>query len=266
MADIKWIKIVVNIFDDEKIKLIEKMPEADALLVIWFKILCLSGKTNRSGLLMLSDKIYYTDEMLSSLFNRPLNTIRLALETFKKFGMIEIINDAYYITNWEKHQNIETLDKVREQTRLRVKKYREKLIESNANCNVTVTECNATEEERRKKNKNKKEEGEEEVNRIPWQDILIVWNDLPSPIKPLRNITDRRKDKVKARINSLKLTIEDILKAINNIKQSKFLQGGNGKQWIVDFDWIFKNDTNFTKVLEGRYNDKEVSNGPTKPR
>nr|WP_278046076.1 phage replisome organizer N-terminal domain-containing protein [Clostridium acetobutylicum] len=45
------------------------MPEADALLVIWFKILCLSGKTNRSGLLMLSDKIYYTDEMLSSLFN-----------------------------------------------------------------------------------------------------------------------------------------------------------------------------------------------------
>ena len=79
MAEIKWIKIVTDIFDDEKIKLIEKLPDADAMLVIWFKILCLAGKSNKSGMLLLSDRIYYTDEMLSGLFNRPLSVVRMAL-------------------------------------------------------------------------------------------------------------------------------------------------------------------------------------------
>lgn len=165
MADVKWIKIVTDVFDDEKIRLIEKMPEADSLIVIWFKLLCLAGKTNRSGLLMLNDKLYYTDEMLSSLFNRSLTIIRMALEVFERFQMIEIINNSYYISNWEKHQNIETLDKVREQTKIRVNRHRQKLIDSNATCNVTVTECNATELELDKKeNKNKKENKKEIKN------------------------------------------------------------------------------------------------------
>lgn len=258
MAEVKWIKIVTDIFDDEKIKLIEKMPEADTLLVIWFKILCLAGRTNRSGLLMLSDKIYYTDEMLSGLFNRPLNTVRLALKTFQEFGMIELINEAYFITNWEKHQNIESLDKVREQTRLRVQKYRQKLIDSNATGNVTVTECNATEEEEEKELEEDKEiDKEEDKNKkIEWNKILVFWNDLPSPIKSVKAITDRRKDKIKARVNSLNLTTDDIIQAINNIKMSKFLQGQNSRQWIIDFDWLFKDDNRFSKVLEGQYNDK----------
>ena len=41
MAEIKWIKIATNIFDDEKLLLIETMPEADAIIVIWFKLLCI---------------------------------------------------------------------------------------------------------------------------------------------------------------------------------------------------------------------------------
>ena len=46
MADIKWIKITTDIFDDEKILLIESLPEADSIIVIWFKLLCLAGKMN----------------------------------------------------------------------------------------------------------------------------------------------------------------------------------------------------------------------------
>ena len=48
MADIKWIKITTDIFNDEKILLIEQMPEADTLLVIWFKLLCMAGRQNGS--------------------------------------------------------------------------------------------------------------------------------------------------------------------------------------------------------------------------
>ncbi|WP_204243839.1 phage replisome organizer N-terminal domain-containing protein, partial [Clostridium botulinum] len=75
IAEVKWIKIVTDIFDDEKILLIENMPEADSIIVIWFKLLCLAGKMNNSGVFMLNEKIAYTDEMLATIFRRQLNIV-----------------------------------------------------------------------------------------------------------------------------------------------------------------------------------------------
>jgi len=125
MSEIKWIKITTDMFDDEKIKLIEAMPEADMILIIWIKLLTLAGKKNVNGYIFLTENIPYTDEMLATIFNRPVNTIRLALDVFKKFNMIEYDdNNNLKITNWEKHQNIEGLEKIREQNRLRVQKKR----------------------------------------------------------------------------------------------------------------------------------------------
>ena len=93
MSDIKWIKISTTIFDDEKIKLIESMPDRDSILIIWIKLLTQAGKCNATGHLILSQSIPYTDEMLSAIFNRPLNTVRMALDIFEKFGMIDLEND-----------------------------------------------------------------------------------------------------------------------------------------------------------------------------
>ena len=154
MSEIKWIKITTDIFDDEKICLIDALPDHDAILVIWFKILALAGKHNRNGLLMMSDKVYYTDEMLATIFRRPLNTVRMALGIFEQFGMVEIIDGIIALPNWEKHQNIDGMEKIKTQTRNRVAKYREKqknlALGGNVTCNVTVTESNATEEDRDK--------------------------------------------------------------------------------------------------------------------
>jgi phage replisome organizer N-terminal domain protein len=150
MSEIKWIKITTDIFDDEKIRLIDALPDHDAILVIWFKILALAGKHNRNGLLMMSDKVHYTDEMLATIFQRPLNTVRMALGVFEQFGMIEIIDGVITLPNWEKHQNIDGMEKIKEQTRNRVARHREKqkkLARGNVTCNVTVTGSNALEEE-----------------------------------------------------------------------------------------------------------------------
>jgi predicted phage replisome organizer len=147
MAEVKWIKLSTNMFEDEKIRLIESMPESDMLLIIWIKLLSQAGKTNANGYIYLNENIPYTDEMLATIFNRPLNIVRLALKTFEDFGMIEISNENFIaISNWEKHQNVEGLDKIRQQTRNRVAKHREnkKLNEGNDTGNVTVTHGNAT--------------------------------------------------------------------------------------------------------------------------
>lgn len=157
MSEIKWIKITTDIFDDEKICLIDALPDHDAILVIWFKILALAGKHNRNGLLMMSDKVHYTDEMLATIFRRPLNTVRMALGIFEQFGMVEIIDGVITLPNWEKHQNIDGMEKIKEQTRNRVARHREKqknLALGNVTCNVTVTQGNALEEEG-DKNKNR---------------------------------------------------------------------------------------------------------------
>ena len=165
MADVKWIKITTDIFDDEKILLIESMPEADAIIVIWFKLLTLAGKQNNDGIFMLNDKIPYTDEMLSTIFRRPLQVVRLALTVFEQFGMIEIVNNTITIPNWEKHQNIDGLEKIREQNRKRVAKHREKqkLLESN----VTVTLSNATDKNRLDQNRLDKNVVKHIRNQIP---------------------------------------------------------------------------------------------------
>ena len=139
--EVKWIKICTDIFDDEKMLLIESMPDADGIIVVWFKLLCMAGKQNNSGVFVFNDKIAYTDEMLATIFRRPLSIIRLALKTFEEFGMVKIVdNNIITIPNWEKHQNLERLERVKEQNNQRVIKHREKqkLIANNRkNAHVT---------------------------------------------------------------------------------------------------------------------------------
>ena len=153
MAEIQWIKIVTDIFDNRKIRLLEKMPEGDSIIVIWFKLLCLAGQTNDNGLIYLTREVPYTPEMLADGFNRPLNTVKMALLTFERFGMIEIVNDVIMLPGWEKYQNVDGMERIREQTRKRVAQHRAKqkalaLPTGNVTCNVTVTPGNAPEEEK----------------------------------------------------------------------------------------------------------------------
>lgn len=126
MADVKWIKIVTDIFDNRKIRQIESLPDGDSIIVVWIKLLCLAGNTNDSGLVYFTREIPYTDQMLATTFNRPLTTVQMALRIFEQFEMIEVIDDFLHISNWEKYQNVEGMDKIREQNRLRKQRQRER--------------------------------------------------------------------------------------------------------------------------------------------
>lgn len=169
------------------------MPEADSILVIWIKLLSQAGKTNASGYIYLNENIPYTEEMLSTLFNRPLGTVRLALQTFKDFGMIEIDDNHFIsISNWEKHQNVEGMEKIREQTRKRVQRYREqkkiKSDECNVTRNVTVTDGNATDIEL-----------DRDIDNIPYVEIVDYLNEkTDSKFKSKARAT---REKIKARWN-----------------------------------------------------------------
>lgn len=111
MTEVKWIKIATDIFDDEKILLIESLPDSYAVITAWFKLLCLAGKQNNDGVFLMNDKIAYTDKMLATIFRMKESTVRLALDTFERFGMIQKIDGTITIPNWNKHQTLDAYEK-----------------------------------------------------------------------------------------------------------------------------------------------------------
>lgn len=167
MAEVKWIKITTDVFDDEKILLIENLPERDSLIVIWFKLLCLAGKQNNSGVFMFSNRMPYTDEMLATIFRRPINTVRLALATFQQYGMIDIIDDVITIPNWNKHQSLDAYEKKKARDRLYQAERRaaqKALIGESSDKSSDIVVSDKEEDKERDKNKkeNKKEKSKKE--------------------------------------------------------------------------------------------------------
>lgn len=272
---VKWIKICSDIFDDEKIMLIENLPSADSIIVIWFKLLCLAGKNNNSGVFILNDKIAYTDEMLATVFRRDINTVRLALKTFENYGMIEIVSGVYTIPNWGKYQNLDKIEQKSQYMRNYMQEYRKKQKDKiecktnsklygkvNSKTNVSSAEVYNKELDNKELD-NKEKEIEEENDLIVSKDtirqtdvqrIIDEWNTLEEfGITPVKRMTPKREQAVKARIRQNHM--DDILEAIENIRHSSFLQGQNKEGWMITFDWFLK-PGNFAKVFEGNYLDK----------
>ena len=244
MSEIKWIKITTDIFDDEKICLIDALPDPDAILVIWFKILTLAGKHNSNGLLMMTDKVHYTDEMLATIFRRPLNTVRMAIGVFEQFGMIEIIDGIISLPNWEKHQNVDGMEKIKEQTRNRVAKYRKKqknLALGNVTGNVTVTDGNALEED---KNKNRLDK-DKNITTTSSENILELFQ---SEFRRLLSGFEIEEINHLLNENDVDLVKEALKTAINSGKPNIKYIGGILRNWQMN---------NVTTVEQVRQSEKK---------
>lgn len=163
MAEVKWIKLMTDMFDNSKIKFIRSLPEGNNIVLFWIMLLTKAGKCNSKGFIFLTENIPYTPSMLASELDFEINTVNLALETLKKLNMIQVSNEIMEISNWSEYQNLEGMDKIREQNRIRKRKQRDREKELKLEGgHVMSRDSHATEEERRirKKNKNKKEEKE----------------------------------------------------------------------------------------------------------
>lgn len=151
MSEISWIKLAADVFDNRKIRQIEVMPEGDTIIVIWFKLLTIAGRTNDGGRIYFMQDMPYTEEMLATAFGRPLSMIRLALEVFEQFRMIEVVDDIICLPGWEKYQNVDGMERARELARLRKQKQRanQKLLSAgndmSRDSHVTVTHGHAVE-------------------------------------------------------------------------------------------------------------------------
>lgn len=160
MADVKWIKIAVDIFDDEKMILISDLPKGDSIMIVWIKLLCLAGKMNNNGVFALSNGLAYTDKMLAAVLKCKISTVKTALQAFEQFGMIEIIDGVITIPNWNKHQSLDSYEKKKERDKIYQRSRREEQKEKIADvrrlsddCQTTQSSYVAVSEENKKENK-----------------------------------------------------------------------------------------------------------------
>jgi predicted phage replisome organizer len=192
VAEVKWIKLTTDMFDNRKIKHLRRLPDGNNIVLIWVMLLSMAGRCNAGGMIFLTENIPYTPKMLADELDFEENTVRLALEALEQLNMIVTDCGFFAIAGWEEYQNIEGMEKLREQTRKRVAKHREKKLLSGSNVtrNVTVTQGNATDIDK------DKEKDIEEDNII-----------LPSPAKRTKHkygeynnvlLTDDELEKLKA--------------------------------------------------------------------
>jgi predicted phage replisome organizer len=252
MADIKWIKLTTDMFDNRKIKHLRRLPEGNNIVLIWVMLLTMAGRCNSGGMIFLTENIPYTPKMLADELDFEENTVQLALTALEQLNMIVTNNGYFAIAGWEEHQNAEGMEKIREQTRIRVAKYREnqKLLCGNVTSNVTVTQGNATEED-------KEEEKELDIDidkeRIDLQSIVDLYNSICKSFPTVRSLSEARKKAIRARLNTY--SFDDLKSVFENAENSSFLKGSNDRNWQANFDWLMA-DKNIVKVLEGQYADK----------
>ncbi|WP_313152811.1 phage replisome organizer N-terminal domain-containing protein [Lacrimispora sp.] len=264
MADVKWIRLSIDMFDNRKIKYLRSLPDGDKIILIWVALLTIAGRCNAGGMIFLTENIPYTTKMLGDELDFEENTIILALNALRKLGMIQNHDEALLITGWEEHQNIDGLEKIREQSRKRVAKHRDKQKELSCNVTVTpeVTQSNAIErelelEEELEREREEEKEGDKEKEKrenINYQQIADMYNATCVSLPRVVTLSEDRKRTIKARLK--KYTIDQLQTLFSMAESSDFLSGRTDNWKGADYDWLMK-EKNVPKVLEGKYDNKD---------
>lgn len=147
MADVKWIKLTTDMFDNRKIKHLRRLPDGNNIVLLWIMLLTMAGRCNAGGMIFLTENIPYTPKMLADELDFEENTIILGLQALENLNMVVTNDGCFTIAGWEEYQNINGLETIREQNRIRKQKQRERQRLGDGmsrDSHGTVTLCHAT--------------------------------------------------------------------------------------------------------------------------
>lgn len=261
MSDVKWIKITTDMFDNRKIRHLRKLPEGNSIVLIWVMLLAMAGKCNDHGKIYLTENIPYTPKMLADELDFEENTVQLALQALEQLDMIVLECEYFSITGWEEHQNIEGMDRIREQNRIRKQRQREKerLI---AESRVMSRDSHAIEEDKERDIDKEEDKNKESKEKVTCQQVVDLYRSICISYPSVKTLSEARKKAIRARLKVYSL--EDFRKMFEKAEASAFLKGANNRNWSANFDWLLK-DANFAKVLDGNYDNKPRQTENAKP-
>ena len=132
MADVKWIKMMVGMFDGMSFKKIKRAKIGgesfrDKLTAVWFELMDLAGRCNHNGAFISSGGIPFTNmEDIATQIDRDEEELKLCMGFYIREGMVTIENDVYSLSNWGEYQNLDGMEKIRESKRLAQARWRAK--------------------------------------------------------------------------------------------------------------------------------------------
>lgn len=250
-----WLKLKEDFFEEDTLAWLEEQTNGKEYCLFYLKLCLKSLKTN--GILIRNVGqilIPYDVKKLGEITKTDIDTVTVAMELFKKIGLIQILdNGEIYITQLEQMVGSETKWAKYKKKERELKKLDNVQLLSNVNPKNVHTEI----EKERDIEKEKDIDIEVSTTKVALipkhlECIVIAWNNLN--LSTIKSIQNTRLKLLNARIKDY--GIDGVLQAINNIKESSFLKGQNNKNWTITFDWLIK-PSNFIKVLEGNYTDKE---------
>lgn len=114
MNEVFWVRLFCAEFDDPRWLAIEQMPDADAVQIIYVRMLMLAGRCNAGGLLLLHESLPYDVTTLSAVLRRTVPVVQFALATLEKFKFIEVVDRVIAITAWDRLQPTDELARLAE--------------------------------------------------------------------------------------------------------------------------------------------------------
>ena len=124
MADVKWIKLTTDMFDNRKIKHLRRLPDGNNIVLLWIMLLTMAGRCNAGGMIFLTENIPYTPKMLADELGFEENTVKLGVQALQNLNMVVADGDYFTISGWEEYQNADRLAEIREYNRLAQQKSR----------------------------------------------------------------------------------------------------------------------------------------------
>lgn len=252
MAEVKWVKLTTDMFDNRKIKHLRRLPEGNSIVLIWVMLLTMAGRCNSGGLIFLTENIPYTTKMLADELGFEENTVQLALQALEQFNMIVTDQGFFTIAGWDEYQNIEGMERIREQNRLRkaAQRERQKALPMSRDCHVNVTNCHATDIDKEKDKELDKE--------------IYGGADAPAPKKSTKFIPP---------------TVEEVAaycrERNNRVDASRFVDFYTTKGWMVGKnkmkDWKSavrtweRNSSGYQKPATPQINRNDYDNGTQVP-
>lgn len=173
--DVKWIKLATGLFGDTKIKYLRQQKNGDSIALFWVGLLTLAGECNDKGMIYITPTVPYTYEGLAGGLGFPLPVVKKAIPLFVSLDMLEESEGFLCIVNWNEHQNVDGLEKVREQNRIRKQAQRQREKEADSKRDENETKGDLSRDVSRDKSrdghkeekvpqKEENKEGEEEID------------------------------------------------------------------------------------------------------
>ena len=274
MADCKryyWLKLKDDFFRSKRIKKLRKMERGDTLVILYLKLQLIAMKNE--GVIVYTALEPSFEEELALELDEDADTVRTLLAYLQNVGLAERKEEKQFFFPYAVENTGSETGNAR-----RVRRQRERKRAETLQCNITGAQCNSSGAQcnSRSAQCNTEIEKEIELEIEPEIESLTVSEDTVCRMEDIRRVmncwntlglqqlvrldgTSRRGRMLRARIREY--GVETVLEAIEKVRQSPFLRGQNGKNWVITFEWLVR-PNNFSKVLEGNFDDRSRASKP----